>query len=100
VRELMQPGPRKGILGQAGTFRAVDDVSFSIKYAGNHWACRRSYRVCGKSTPDRVPHTGLKKVQGGQISWTGHKPFFIPDTNPTVSTSSSERNAGCISDAE
>ena len=71
------PLPRKSLFTPGGHFRAVDDVSFTIKRGERVGLVGES--GCGKSTLTRAI-LGLEETQGGQILlddepvFSGHKP--------------------------
>jgi peptide/nickel transport system ATP-binding protein len=73
--------PRKTLFGAAGTFRAVNDVSFTI---------RRGERIglvgesgCGKSTLTRAL-LGLDQIQSGSITLDGEPVFTSAKPNLNV----------------
>jgi len=72
---------RKGIWGKAGTFRAVDDVSFQIRRGESLGLVGES--GCGKSTLTRAI-LGLEEVQAGAILLDGQPVFTGNKANRAV----------------
>ena len=68
--------PRKTLFGATGTFRAVDDVSFTLQRGERLGLVGES--GCGKSTLTRAL-LGLEQVQGGSITLDGD-PVFTGNT--------------------
>ncbi|MGC1502521.1 MAG: dipeptide ABC transporter ATP-binding protein [Sulfitobacter sp.] len=68
--------PRKTLFGAPGSFRAIDDVSFTLQRGERLGLVGES--GCGKSTLTRAL-LGLEKIQGGTITLDGD-PVFTGNT--------------------
>jgi len=75
------PRPRRGWLGRAGAFRAVDGVSFDIRRGESVGLVGES--GCGKSTLTRAI-LGLDEVQAGEIRLDGQPVFDRHRANRAV----------------
>jgi peptide/nickel transport system ATP-binding protein len=73
--------PRKSLFGKPGTFRAVDDVSFTIRRGESLGLVGES--GCGKSTLTRAI-LGLEQIQGGEILMSGEPVFTGKKPNRAV----------------
>ena len=73
--------PRKTLFGKPGTFRAVDDVSFTIRRGESLGLVGES--GCGKSTLTRAI-LGLEQIKGGEILLSGDPVFTGKTTNRAV----------------